>query len=59
MVYKAFDYNSLKKVTAQIHFLKPMYYEEYKDMSTKEIAECVKARIREKMEKVLSKENEK
>ncbi|MBQ1850050.1 MAG: 1-acyl-sn-glycerol-3-phosphate acyltransferase [Lachnospiraceae bacterium] len=57
--YKAFDYNSLKKVTAQIHFLKPMYYEEYKDMSTKEIAECVKARIREKMEKVLSKENEK
>lgn len=49
--YKAFDFNSLRTVTAQIHFLKPMYYEEYKDLSTKEIAERVKERIRETIEK--------
>ena len=49
--YKAFDYNSLRKITAQIHFLKPLPYEEYKDLSTKEIAECVKKRIQEAIDK--------
>ena len=37
----------------QVHFLKPMHYEEYKDMKTLEIAEEVKRRIEEVM-----KENE-
>lgn len=52
--YKAFDFNSLRKVTAQIFFLKPMYYEEYKDLNTKEIAELVKERIREAIEKAVN-----
>ena len=52
--YKSFDTKSIEKVTVQVHFLKPLLYEEYKDMKTVEIAQEVKRRI----EKVI-KENEK
>ena len=45
--YKAFDTGSIKKLTVQVHVLKPMYYEEYKDMSTVEIAAEVRRRIDE------------
>lgn len=45
--YKAMDGNSLKKVTTQIHYLKPVQYEEYKDLKKTELAELVKARIKE------------
>lgn len=40
-----FDENSIRKVTVKIFYLEPMYYEEYKDMSTLEIAAEVKRRI--------------
>lgn len=43
--YKSFDTNSIKKLRVQVHFLKPMFYEEYKDMKTTEIAAEVKKRI--------------
>jgi 1-acyl-sn-glycerol-3-phosphate acyltransferase len=43
--YKAFDTGSIEKLTVQVHFLAPMYYEEYKDMKTTEIAAEVKNRI--------------
>lgn len=43
--YKPFDTNSIAPVTVQVHFLKPMYYDEYKDMKTTEIAAEVKKRI--------------
>ncbi len=43
--YKPFEINSLKKVTTQVHFLKPLYYEDYKGMSTKEISDTVKESI--------------
>ena len=43
--YKPFGMNSLRKVTTQVHFLPPVYYEEYKDMTTAQIAELVKERI--------------
>lgn len=43
--YKSFDTNSIKKLTVQVHFLKPIPYEEYKDMKTTEIAVMVKKRI--------------
>ena len=43
--YQAFDTNSIKKLTVQVHFLKPLYYEEYKDMKSKENAAEVKRRI--------------
>ena len=43
--YKSFDTGSVKKLTVQVHFLKPMMYEEYKDMKSTEIAAEVKRRI--------------
>lgn len=57
--YKAFDFNSLRKVTAQIRFLKPVTYEEYKDLSTKEIADLVKNKIREAIAQALGERGEK
>lgn len=43
--YKPFDVNDTKKVTVQIHYLKPLYYEEYKNMKSIEIADKVRNRI--------------
>jgi len=52
--YKSFGRNSLRLVTSQVHFLKPLLYEDYKDLSTKEIAELVKGKIREAIERALT-----
>ena len=52
--YKAFDFNSLRRVTARIYFLEPIYYEEYKNMSTKELAECVKGRIQKAIQAAIA-----
>ena len=49
--FKPFDTNSIKPVTVQVHILPPLLYEEYKDKKTTEIAEEVKKRIVEKIEK--------
>ena len=43
--FKPFDTNSIQPVTVQVHFLKPLEYDEYKDMKTVEIASEVKRRI--------------
>lgn len=43
--YKAFDTGSVASLTVQVHFLSPIYYEEYKDMKSTEIAEEVKHRV--------------
>ena len=43
--FMPFDSGTTSQVTVQVHFLEPMYYEEYKDMKTTEIAEVVKERI--------------
>lgn len=43
--YKAFGLNSLKPVTTQVHFLKPIYYEDYKEMTSKEISDLTRNRI--------------
>lgn len=45
--YKPFDEKGIKPLVVKIFYLKPMYYEEYKDMSTVEIAIEVKRRIEE------------
>lgn len=45
--YKVFDNNSIAPVDAQIHYLKPIFYEEYKEKSSTEIAQMVQARIKE------------
>lgn len=49
--YKSFDTNSIKPLTVQVHFLKPLVYEEYKDMKSVEIAAEVKGRIEGVIEK--------
>ena len=51
--YKPYSINSLKRIKTQVHFLKPIQYDEYKDMNTREIAALVKERIQEKMDSVL------
>lgn len=45
--YKVFNSFSFGKVTTQVHFLKPLYYEEYKGLRTVDIAKIVKKRIAE------------
>ena len=47
--FKAFDTNSTKKLNVQIHYLKPLYYKDYKDMKTTEIASLVSSMIQEKI----------
>lgn len=49
--FTPFDTKSLKKTTVQIHYLKPLQYEDYKDMTTTEIADEVKSRIVEEIQK--------
>ncbi len=51
--FKAFDTHSIDPIDVQVHFLDPIYPEEYKGMKTTEIADMVKERI----EKVIA-ENE-
>ena len=43
--YKPFDQQSIKSTSVQVHYLKPIEYEEYKGMKTKEIAAMVQERI--------------
>ena len=43
--FKPFDTNSIEQVKVQVHFLEPLYYEDYKEMKTTEIAQVVQNRI--------------
>ena len=43
--YKPLDQKGSAPVAAQLHYLPPIPYEEYKDMKTTEVAELVKSRI--------------
>ena len=49
--FKPFDTNSIKQVTVQVHVLEPMLYEEYKDKKTVDIADEVRRRIVETIER--------
>lgn len=51
--YKPFDEKSVKPLTVKVIYLKPLYYEEYKDMKTVEIAAIVKSRIEQAIEENL------
>lgn len=50
--FKPFDTNTIRPVTVQVHFLEPIYYEEYKDMKTTEIAERVQETIQKTIDSV-------
>ena len=43
--FRVLDQKGSKPVTVQMHYLKPIPYEEFKDMKTVELADLVKARI--------------
>ena len=45
-----FDEKSIRPVTVHLYYLKPLYYEEYQNKKTTEIAEEVKRRIDEQIE---------
>ena len=45
--YKVLDQKGSKPVTVQMHYLKPIPYEEFKDLKTVDLAELVKSRIQE------------
>ena len=47
-----FDFNSLKKVTTQVCFMEPLYYEDYVNMTTQEISDLVKSRIENKLDEL-------
>lgn len=48
--FQVFNSLNIMPVTAQVHFLKPIAYEEYKGMKTQEIARLVKTRIEAEIE---------
>ena len=50
--FKVLDHNGVEPVTVQLHYLKPIPYEEYKDMNTNEIAAMVHDRIENKLVEV-------
>lgn len=52
--YRVFNSFHLGSVTTQVHYLEPIYYEEYGSMKTQEIANMVRDRIRGKIEEVLA-----
>lgn len=51
--FKPFDTGSVEKVVVQVHYLEPLYYEEYKMMKTMEIAEIVSERIQKTIDNFL------
>ena len=52
--FTPFDSNSIKQTTVQVHFLKPLYYDDYKDMKTTEIATYTQNLIQKTIDEKLS-----
>lgn len=55
--FKPFDTKSIKPVTVQVHFLKPLEYEDYKDMKTTEIAAMVQEQIQNTINENIKEDN--
>ena len=49
--YKVLDQKGSKPVSALVHYLEPIEYDEYKTLKTNEIAELVKARVQAALDK--------
>ena len=50
--YKVFSISSLKKIYPEVHYLKQITYDEYKDLSKKELADLIKTRMQEKIDEL-------
>lgn len=48
--FKPFDTNSVEPVTVQVHYLPTLYYDDYKDMKSTEIAKYVRNEIQKKID---------
>ena len=55
--YKPYNSWEFGEIKTQVHYLKPILFEEYKEMTTKQIAELVKERIFDKIKEVKEKDN--
>ncbi len=51
--YKVFNSFHIGPITTQVHYLKPIEYDEYKTMKTQEIVCSCKKRIEDKIAEVL------
>lgn len=52
--YRVFEERTLKPVKTFVYYLKPLYYKDYKDMTTVEIAQTVQLRIQEVLNKYIA-----
>ncbi len=52
--FKAFDTHSIKRLTVQIHYLDPIYPDQYQSLTSSEIAKLVQKRIEIKINEVLN-----
>lgn len=50
--YKVFSISSLRKIYPEVHYLKQITYDEYKDLSKKELADLIKTRMQEKIDEL-------
>lgn len=55
--FKPFDENSIRPVTVKVAYLPPLYYEEYKEMKTTDIAEEVQRRVSRKVAEMADTQN--
>lgn len=55
--FKVLDQKGCKPVSVQIHYLEPIFYEEYKDMNTVELAALVRGRIEATINKYAERES--
>ena len=53
--FKVLDQKGSKPVSVQIHYLRPIPYEEYQDMDTTQLSQLVHDRIEEKIRQCLGK----
>ncbi len=52
--YRVFEERTLKPIKTFVYYLKPLYYDDYKNMSTIEIAQTVQRRIQEILNRYLA-----
>lgn len=52
------DHQGFKMLDSEVHFLKPIYYEEYAGLNKKQLSELVRSRIEEKLNQLKLEKNE-
>lgn len=50
--YKPYNSWCIREIKTQVHYLKPIYFEEYENLNTHQIAELIKNRISDKLEEL-------